>query len=79
MNELQTDIAVVGAGFSGSLLSLLLKRIGLRCVLIDRGSHPRFAVGESSTPMANLILEDLARRYDLPRVAPLSNYGSWNH
>lgn len=77
MNELQTDIAVIGAGFSGSLLSLLLQRIGLRCVLIDRGSHPRFAIGESSTPMANLILEDLARRYDLPRVAPLSNYGSW--
>ncbi len=77
MNELETDIAVIGAGFSGSLLSLLLQRIGLRCVLIDRGAHPRFAIGESSTPMANLILEDLARRYDLPRVAPLSNYGSW--
>ncbi len=77
MNEPDTDIAIIGAGFSGSLLSLLLKRIGLRCVLIDRGSHPRFAIGESSTPIANLILEDLARRYDLPRVAPFASYGSW--
>lgn len=77
MIEVDADIAVIGAGFSGSLIALLLKQIGLKPVLIDRGSHPRFAVGESSTPMANLILEDLARRYDLPRLAPLSNYASW--
>lgn len=77
MNDIEADIAVIGAGFSGSLVSLLLQRIGLRCVLIDRGSHPRFAIGESSTPVANLILEDLARRYDLPRLVPLSSYGNW--
>ncbi len=77
MIELDVDIAVIGAGFSGSLIALLLKQIGLRPVLIDRGAHPRFAIGESSTPLANLILEDLARRYDLPRLAPLSNYASW--
>lgn len=77
MIELDADIAVIGAGFSGSLTALLLKQIGLRPVLIDRGTHPRFAIGESSTPMANLILEDLARHYGLPRLAPLSNYASW--
>ncbi len=77
MIEVDADIAVIGAGFSGSLIALLLKQIGLKPVLIDRGSHPRFAVGESSTPLANLILEDLARRYDLPRLAPLANYASW--
>ena len=77
MIELDADIVVMGAGFSGSLLALLLKQIGLKPVLIDRGSHPRFAIGESSTPLANLILEDLAHRYDLPRLAPLANYAQW--
>ena len=77
MIQITADVAVIGAGFSGSLTALLLKQIGLKPVLIDRGSHPRFAIGESSTPLANLILEDLARRYELPRLAPLSNYGSW--
>ena len=77
MIEVDADIAVIGAGFSGSLTAMLLHRIGLRPVMIDRGSHPRFAIGESSTPVANLILEDLARRYDLPRVAPLANYVRW--
>ena len=77
MIELDADIVVMGAGFSGSLLALLLKQIGLKPVLIDRGSHPHFAIGESSTPLANLILEDLAHRYDLPRLAPLANYAQW--
>ena len=77
MIEIDADIAVIGAGFSGSLTAMLLHRIGLGPVLIDRGSHPRFAIGESSTPVANLVLEDLARRYDLPRIAPLANYANW--
>jgi len=75
--NIDADIAVMGAGFSGSLIAMLVRQIGLRPVLIDRGSHPRFAVGESSTPVANLILEGLAQRYDLPRLAPLANYASW--
>src|SRR5947207_2875776 len=77
MIDIRADIAVIGAGFSGSLISMLLQRIGLRPVLIDRGTHPRFAIGESSTPVTNLILEDLANRYDLPRIAPLANYVRW--
>jgi len=76
MNRRAT-IAVIGAGFSGSLLALLLKQSGFEPVLVDRGSHPRFAIGESSTPIANLILADLAQRYDLPRLAPLASYGPW--
>jgi tetracycline 7-halogenase / FADH2 O2-dependent halogenase len=74
---MQADVAIVGSGFGGSLLSLILARLGFRCVLIDRGKHPRFAIGESSTPAANLILRDLAWKYDLPRLAPLAKYGPW--
>src|SRR5579862_1178487 len=37
-------------------------------------------IGESSTPLSNLLLEDLATRYDLPAVRPLAKWGSWqNH
>ncbi len=75
------DVVVVGAGFGGSLAALLLKQIGLEPVLIERGSHPRFAIGESSTPLADLILGDLARRYNLPQFEPLTTFGAWqrNH
>ena len=71
------DIAVVGSGFAGSLIAMIARRLGRSVVLIERGKHPRFAIGESSTPLANLLLEELALRYDLPQVASLSKWGSW--
>src|SRR5215469_8146199 len=75
--QLNVDVAVIGGGFGGSLTALLLRRIGRTVAIIERGSHPRFALGESATPLADLVLGDLARRYDLPRIAPLAEYGTW--
>jgi FADH2 O2-dependent halogenase len=71
------DVLILGAGFAGALMALTAKQIGLRPVLLEKGRHPRFAIGESSTPIANLVLEDLARTYDLPRLLPLCKYGRW--
>ncbi len=75
--DLTADIAIIGAGFGGSLTALIAQRLGLRPVLLERGTHPRFAIGESSTPIADLVLRSLAERYDLPRLTPLTRYGSW--
>ena len=77
MIDVDAEIAVVGSGFAGSLCALILQQVGRRVVLIDNGVHPRFAIGESSTPIANMVLGDLARKYDLPRIAPLAKYGQW--
>ncbi len=74
---MKVDVAILGGGFGGSLLALILRRIGLVPVVVDRGRHPRLTLGESSTPVAGLVLQQLARRYDLPRIAPLAEYGSW--
>lgn len=52
-------------------------RLGLSVVLLERGKHPRFAIGESSTPLSNLLLEDIAARYDLQRIKPLCKWGTW--
>ncbi len=71
------DLALVGGGFAGSLLAQIARRLGLRVALIERGRHPRFVIGESSTPIANLLLEQLAERYDLPHLKPLCKWGSW--
>jgi FADH2 O2-dependent halogenase len=71
------DVVVIGAGFSGALTALALRRTGRSVALIERGRHPRFAIGESSTPLANILIEELAATYDLPRVAPLSKWGAW--
>lgn len=71
------DVAIVGAGFGGSMLAMIARRLGHRVLLLERGRHPRFAIGESATPVAGVLIEQLARRYGLPRLASLSAYGSW--
>src|SRR2546426_4334667 len=71
------DVAVIGSGFAGSLLAIVCRRLGRSVVLIERGRHPRFAIGESSSPLANLLLEELCDRYGLSRIRPLSAWGSW--
>jgi FADH2 O2-dependent halogenase len=73
------DLAIVGSGFGGSLLAMIARQLGLRVVLLEKGRHPRFAIGESSTPLANLLLEELATRYDLPRLKPFCKWGTWQN
>lgn len=70
-------VLIVGAGFSGSILAAGLARNGWECVLIDAGSHPRFAVGESSTPIADFLLARIARRWNLPELEPMTCWGHW--
>jgi len=71
------DILIAGAGFAGALTALLLHSRGFSVCLVEKGSHPRFAIGESSTPIADLQLRDLSARYDLPWLYAFSRYGSW--
>ena len=73
----RVDIAVIGSGFGGSLLAMIARRLGRSVVLVEKGKHPRFAIGESSTPLANLLLDELARKYDLPRLRRLTEWGKW--
>ncbi len=76
MIELNSDVTILGSGFGGSITALALDRMGLSTVLVERAQHPRFAIGESSTPIANMVLRELARRFDLPRLLPLAQYES---
>lgn len=71
------DLVILGSGFSGALLAMVARRLGLTVLLLERGSHPRFAIGESTSPLTNLLLEELAHDYDLPRLLPLCAYGTW--
>lgn len=71
------EIAIVGSGFAGSLLARILTRLGYDVVLLERGTHPRFAIGESSTPLANLSLERIACRYGLSDCYYLAAHGRW--
>jgi tetracycline 7-halogenase / FADH2 O2-dependent halogenase len=71
------DIAVVGSGFAGSLLAMIARQLGRSVVLIEKGAHPRVVIGESSTPLSNLLLEELTTRYGLTDLRSLTKWGSW--
>jgi FADH2 O2-dependent halogenase len=73
----RAHVVVAGAGFAGSLLARLLARQGLDVVLIDRGRHPRFAIGESSTPLASLCLDRLGDTWGQRDLTQLATHGRW--
>lgn len=70
-------VAIVGSGFAGAILARILRCQGHEPLLLDRGTHPRFALGESSTPLAAICLERLAARYGLEDLGHLAAYGRW--
>ena len=71
------DVAIIGSGFAGTILARVLHQQGQRVLLLEKGRHPRFALGESTTPLANFALERLARRSGLQDLFQLATYGRW--
>ncbi len=70
-------IAIVGSGFAGSILARALQARGLRATLLERSQHPRFALGESSTPLASICLERMARDFGLPDLDAMAAWSRW--
>ena len=70
-------VVVVGAGFAGAIAARIAKAQGHDVSLVDRGRHPRFALGESSTPLAAIVLERLAIRYGFDDLHQLAAYSRW--
>ena len=58
------DVAIIGAGPSGSVSAALLHQQGFRVCVIERTHFPRFVIGESLLPYSMDILEEA----DLVRV-----------
>lgn len=56
---------------------MIARRLGFSVLLLERGKHPRVVIGESSTPLSNLLLEEISTSYDLPKIRPLSKWESW--
>lgn len=68
------DVAILGSGISGSLLATILARRGVRAVMIDAASHPKFAIGESTVGHTSGMLELLGMQFDIPEFLQLSTF-----
>jgi len=73
------DVAIVGSGIGGSILAAILARSGKTVALIERGVHPRFAIGESVVPEFAFRAKMLAATYDVPELAMMSNFQLIRH
>ncbi len=62
------DVAILGSGMSGSMLAAILAKQGVRVVLLDQETHPRFVVGESTIPHTSLLISLLAEKYNMPEL-----------
>lgn len=69
-----TDVLILGAGIAGTMLGTVLARHGAKVQLIDNGSHPRFAIGESTIPHTATLFRLIAERYDIPELRWLSTF-----
>jgi FADH2 O2-dependent halogenase len=67
------DIAIIGSGIGGSTLGAILARQGLKVVIFEAGSHPKFAIGESMILETSETLRAMAELYDVPELAYFSS------
>lgn len=68
------DVIILGTGIGGSMLGAILAKHNLNVLMLDAETHPRFAIGEATTPDTNFRLKLLSHKYDLPEIAHLSAF-----
>lgn len=55
--NMEYDVAIIGAGPSGSVAAALLNQRGYRVVIVEKSLFPRFSIGESLLPQCMVFLE----------------------
>ena len=68
------DVVILGAGIAGTLLATVLARAGVSVQVLDSGTHPRFAIGESTIPHTSTLFRLIAERYDVPEIKWLATF-----
>ena len=73
MGDTQFDVAIIGSGIAGSTLGAILARHGVRTVIFEAKSHPRFAIGESMILETSETMRATAEIFDVPELAYFSS------
>lgn len=68
------DVAILGSGMAGTITATVLAKQGFRVLLLERGAHPRFAIGESMLPQGVIWLWMLGQRYQIPELLSLAHF-----
>ena len=76
MKSHDVDVVVLGSGLAGSMLATILARSGRTVTMIERGSHPRLAIGESLVPASAMLFWYLGQKFDVPEIRTLAHLDS---
>ena len=73
------DFVVIGSGIAGSSTAMALSRVGFKVLVVERGTHPRFAIGESVVHATTAGFDELARQYGIPELRNVFCYPGLKH
>jgi len=76
MAQLFQDVVVIGAGPAGSVAGTYLARAGMRPLILEKETFPRFTIGESLLPYGNEILRELGLWTELERGGFVKKFGA---
>ena len=67
----QYDTIILGSGIGGATLASILGRHGYKVLMLEKGQHPRFAIGEAAFFRTCLWIWLTGQRYDVPELLHL--------
>ena len=67
------DVIILGSGLPGSILAAIIARMGANILIIEKGSHPRFAIGEAMLPQSTMWMLLLGERFKLPEIEDITD------
>lgn len=70
------DALIVGGGPAGTTAGLVLARQGLKVLLLEKDTHPRFHIGESILPRTELLLRELGLSDKIRALPHLPKFGA---
>lgn len=67
------DLAIIGGGIGGAMLASAMARHGVSVLVLEAGTHPKFAIGESMILETSEIMRSLAAMFDVPELEYFSS------
>jgi FADH2 O2-dependent halogenase len=74
MSNKHYDVMILGSGLGGAMLGSILSKGGLKVLMLEAETHPRFTIGEATTPDTNFRLKLLGMKYNVPEITNLSTF-----